>query len=297
LNKRLTEWKGIYSGLQRSILNIQNLAVRSAGLVSDYLNACLPISRTANQKDLQSFRDTKTLQDLCSKTDDVVKEIKADIDHMKVFVESLPNNQDRSNGTIPQLIEETIDRLIRIIQPVPPLSSKLISLLDNTTVPGLMRSILFLLPPEQADHVNTVIEGRRSSAESFDAKGDTQTWMCFRKQTRPKNVEAEQLTSLPDSSPFIGLLGVSHMIKFDLTAALDSSAGSLRHFDGPTPKLALWEYSVNSTYGLLEVALKEFEQSLVVGSTNENVRRTPLDFLPRFLQILCPCAHGGAIVH
>jgi len=263
----LEEWKSVYLKFEHTILNIQNLAIRSAALISDFLDACLPSRNTVDYEAFRVFQGKKTILDLRSKTEEVMTEMEAVIERMKDFKLRF---RDESNPTINKtlaFIDIAIDKLSQVFGPISRLTSKQTSLLDNTTAPGLMRSVVFLLPPEHAARVTEVIDGKRSTAEDLE--------------------RAEDIEQSSNSSSFVALFAVSNTIQEDVSAALDSVVES----EGSNSRRGMWGYSVNSAYGLLETALKEFEHSLKNGMKNEysGVRRARRRFLRKVFRCFFPC--------
>jgi len=263
----LEEWKSVYLKFEHTILNIQNLAIRSAALISDFVDACLPARNTVDYEAFRVFQGKKTILDLRSETEEVMTEMETVIERMKDFKQRFRDESNTTTNKILAFIDNSLDKLSQVFGPISRLTSKQTSLLDNTTIPGLMRSIVFLLPPEHAARASEVIDGKRSTAEDLE--------------------RTEDIDHPGDSSPFMALLAVSNTIQADVSAALDSTAQP----EFSNSRQGIWGYSLNSAYGLLESALKDFEHSLKNGMKNEYsvVRRTRWGFLQKIFSCIFPC--------
>ncbi|KLO06930.1 hypothetical protein SCHPADRAFT_673487 [Schizopora paradoxa] len=183
-----------------------HLVARSADIVSDYISACLPVSEQVDLETAQKFQNAGVTQELRDTTNTVIRDWENLISQIEKFTaelqDSLGNLSRRRRKRLSGQVDECKRALTSLVQPSISLGVEQISIVDNSSVPGLMGAAVFLLTMKQVVRLDEIIEGRRATA-------------------RLVNVSDEATTK--NSSIFRSLVDVGNMIHADLSYTLKSS--------------------------------------------------------------------------
>lgn len=235
----LHEWSAINSAFREAILDTKDLAVRSAGFVSLFLSVCFPSTGRANNVTLKKFKDDNTHRELHSLTEKVHGEYFRVMERMAKFKENFVDDTSHQTRSILSIVDNAEKTIAHIVNPLPPLSVKQTTLLDNSSIPGLMTWIIAFLPNKSTFRIDEFIEGKRA--------------------TITQSREASGQHGMSSMNMFTCLLDVGHMIPADLSITLK--------FPLTPMDQKKWDYAVQSTYTFLEVSLKEFDESLTAAVT------------------------------
>jgi len=256
---RLNEWSKICSEFLTVILDIRDLSQRSAELVLGFQIACIPRVMAGDAARVEAFQTTELVKDVQTRTARVSERLNRIAQNMENFKRLFPTSNEKA---ILKQIDDAREPIAILVRSPRPLNSEETSLVDNSTVPGIMESMSVLLQMKSFVVVNALIEEERGFIKNVSTSGATR--------------------NMSHSNPLKCLLGVGSMVVPDILATVAWIKRS-----GPTKRLPSrdWEYAVHATYGMLGDALNEFTRSLVIGSQGTKPGGSPVTRLFRML----PC--------
>ncbi|KLO05255.1 hypothetical protein SCHPADRAFT_911133 [Schizopora paradoxa] len=234
LAQELRSWSSIKSALREATLETKDLAVRCAGFVSVFLRVCFPPEARDDRTVLRSFKDDEALQDLHSLSAKIAEMYIRIAERMSTFKANFLEDVNSRTKPIVIMVDNAEMIIAHIAKPLPPLTSKQIALLDNSSVPGLMKCIVAFLPEKSTHRFDEFVEGKRARiTQGTNAGGQ-------------RNVNCESLFSC--------MTDIGYMIPADLKVLLQTPQRPLDQKKR--------DYAVQSTYAFLEFALRELDESL-----------------------------------